>query len=591
MKKILCILVVILIMYQVSAQTITDTAALRTAINTDIVPNAAGGITATKLNRILLGGLNSLSRVGVTSFYRRADSVFYVKAGTESFAFIDSAGSSGGTYTASNGLTMTANNTKLGGALIDANTVIDLNGKALKIRGNPLIIQQSATLDNIFINGGNNTATQGDAIVIGSSSGSAIDSCADCIIIGKGAAPIYSGSTNVYPSVLIGGLTGQMMNDSSFNNHYIGHRVGRLTTSGNYNIGMGISALENCNGCSNNIAIGTDNQLNNTGSNNTSIGIETMTMGFNNNGNIAIGRQALHNIDNSQGNMVIGINAYESMTSGDYNTRLGGDVIGTTRISGSRNTEIGFQASASDGTGDDNISIGYRAGFNETSSTRNIFIGSYTNSLSAADSGNIAIGSYCYTTAGNGRLNIGSVLWGTGMHNSTSDSYTPEAGGKIGIGTVDPDSAFHLVGGFKYANGSQGADKVLTSDANGGATWAAVSVTATNTVNLTNKNIVLSIVTKTASDTLELTDAGKSIEMNVASGNSLSIPTNASVAFPIGTQIIITQLGAGQTQFVALAGVTIRSSGSKLKITDQYSGATLIKRDTNEWVLFGNLSL
>jgi len=59
MKRILSILVVILIMYQVSAQTITDTAALRTAINTDIVPNAAGGITATKLNRILSGILNT----------------------------------------------------------------------------------------------------------------------------------------------------------------------------------------------------------------------------------------------------------------------------------------------------------------------------------------------------------------------------------------------------------------------------------------------------------------------------------------------------------------------------------------------------
>jgi len=115
--------------------------------------------------------------------------------------------------------------------------------------------------------------------------------------------------------------------------------------------------------------------------------------------------------------------------------------------------------------------------------------------------------------------------------------------------------------------------------------------TASSTTTFTNKNTVLSIVTKTASDTLELTDAGKDIEMNVGSANNISIPTNASVAFPIGTQIVLTQLGSGQTSVVALAGVTIRSSGGKLKITDQYSGATLIKRDTNEWVLFGNLSL
>jgi hypothetical protein len=107
--------------------------------------------------------------------------------------------------------------------------------------------------------------------------------------------------------------------------------------------------------------------------------------------------------------------------------------------------------------------------------------------------------------------------------------------------------------------------------------------------NASNENI--RIITKTASDTLELSDKSRGIEMNVTSGNNLSVPANADVAFPIGTQIVIIQLGAGQTTIIALAGVTIRSSGGKLKIADQYSGATLIKRDTNEWVLFGNLSL
>ena len=79
--------------------------------------------------------------------------------------------------------------------------------------------------------------------------------------------------------------------------------------------------------------------------------------------------------------------------------------------------------------------------------------------------------------------------------------------------------------------------------------------------------------------------------MDVGSANNLTVPPNGSVAFPIGTQIIITQLGAGQTTIVAGSGVTILSSGGKLKIADQYSGATLIKRNTNEWVLFGNLVL
>lgn len=42
---------------------------------------------------------------------------------------------------------------------------------------------------------------------------------------------------------------------------------------------------------------------------------------------------------------------------------------------------------------------------------------------------------------------------------------------RIGIGTGIPDSTLHVVGGFKLENGTQGAGKVLTSDANGGASW------------------------------------------------------------------------------------------------------------------------
>ena len=67
----------------------------------------------------------------------------------------------------------------------------------------------------------------------------------------------------------------------------------------------------------------------------------------------------------------------------------------------------------------------------------------------------------------------------------------------------------------------------------------------------------------------------------------MTIPTNASVAFPIGTQVNIVQLGAGQVT-VGGAGVTIRSQGSKLKLNGIYSAATCVKINTNEWVLVGN---
>jgi len=88
--------------------------------------------------------------------------------------------------------------------------------------------------------------------------------------------------------------------------------------------------------------------------------------------------------------------------------------------------------------------------------------------------------------------------------------------------------------------------------------------------------------------TLVLTDAGKMVELNNASAITLTIPTNASVPFPIGTQIAIIQQGAGQVTVSSSA--TIRSKGGNLKLSDQYSGATLTKRGTDEWYLVGDLT-
>ena len=94
---------------------------------------------------------------------------------------------------------------------------------------------------------------------------------------------------------------------------------------------------------------------------------------------------------------------------------------------------------------------------------------------------------------------------------------------------------------------------------------------------------------QTASYTLVLTDVAKVVTMTVASANNLTVPPNASVAFPTGTQILIYQGGAGQTTIVAGAGVTVRTQ-TGLKLSGQYAVAGLLKLATNEWVAFGNLT-
>lgn len=103
-------------------------------------------------------------------------------------------------------------------------------------------------------------------------------------------------------------------------------------------------------------------------------------------------------------------------------------------------------------------------------------------------------------------------------------------------------------------------------------------------------NLLSSVNTQTSSYTLVLNDNGKTIEMNSASVNNLTIPLNSSVPFPVGTVVDVIQYGSGQTTLVATGGVTLRSKEGNLKLTDQYSGATLYKRGTDEWVVVGDLT-
>ena len=89
--------------------------------------------------------------------------------------------------------------------------------------------------------------------------------------------------------------------------------------------------------------------------------------------------------------------------------------------------------------------------------------------------------------------------------------------------------------------------------------------------------------------TTVLTDDGKLITCSNAAAIALTIPPNSSVAYGIGTQINIAQLGAGTVTITAGAGVTLNSAGAKLKTDAQYAIATCVKTDTNTWFVVGNL--
>lgn len=124
-----------------------------------------------------------------------------------------------------------------------------------------------------------------------------------------------------------------------------------------------------------------------------------------------------------------------------------------------------------------------------------------------------------------------------------------------------------------------------TNAAGGGTiTVAAISDIAANYAPLN-----VTINAQTGDYTLVLADAARQVEMNKATANTLTVPPNSSVAFPVGTSILVLQTGAGQTTVAAGSGVTVNATPG-LKLRAQWSAATLIKRATDTWVLIGDVS-
>jgi hypothetical protein len=95
---------------------------------------------------------------------------------------------------------------------------------------------------------------------------------------------------------------------------------------------------------------------------------------------------------------------------------------------------------------------------------------------------------------------------------------------------------------------------------------------------------------QTATYTVALSDRGCMIEFNTSSAVTLQIPTNASVAFDVGTVIGWYQAGTGTVTIAAVStGTTAVRTSASLQARAQYSQGIIRKRATDEWVVSGDL--
>ena len=193
-----------------------------------------------------------------------------------------------------------------------------------------------------------------------------------------------------------------------------------------------------------------------------------------------------------------------------------------------------------------------------------------------------------------GELATGDFVFVTSGSSNGSKGFLVSTTGTITIGTTNINYAQFNASEAVIAGTNIGKDGATISVVNA-PTFSGL-VTASSGVAFSDgtqtKEGVPSrtpIIPKTANYTLSaLTERDSLIEVDSTDPVTITIPTNSAVEFPIGTSLDILGVNTGLITIAGDTGVTVNATPG-LKLRNQWSTCTLLKRATNSWVVYGDL--
>jgi hypothetical protein len=179
------------------------------------------------------------------------------------------------------------------------------------------------------------------------------------------------------------------------------------------------------------------------------------------------------------------------------------------------------------------------------------------------------------------------------IHNNSTGALTVNSSGGNLVVTIPANNTYLVTCILTSGTSAASWDADFTGSSSITGTGANVLDTSPT---ITDPKLNLSINAQTGTTyTFVLTDNGKLVTASNASAQAYSIPTNATTAFAIGTQINLIQIGAGQVTVSATtpATTTVLSNAATPagpKCRNQYASLTCIKVATDTWYVIGDIA-